>query len=711
MHVFSMQKKRIFIILLFISILIVLPFVSAFSIKGFFINLGKFLTGRAVFEYCTDTDYGIVYYTFGYVNSTYYQYQPDICLTSNLLLEMYCSGTNPANTTFNCPNGCLNGACNNLTTCAAGWKCKDAYYRGYQNTNCSWSYLTLCQYGCGATGCVLPSLWCTDSDNGINYYQYGYANSTYSEYNPDVCLTSSILLETYCLGNSTANVTYACPYGCSSGRCNNASCTAGWKCKDNYTKALQYANCAWENITNCPYGCSNGECSPPQNQTCTDGTYYGSCSITKPKYCYNGNLISNCSFCGCPTGKICLLLNESCIVPSPPQGVVISQEDASQSFNCVLGSCSVAQQIVPQTTFNATKIGFKFGGMGTGTATLTLRSSIDGPIISTTGSLAILTNGDFTEGDLNAPVTLFQVNTYYLQVDSTVPGTILFYFAYENPYPYGIASTKVSYGWMNNNPSNGDFAFRIYSLPDQTCAAGWKCKDAYYMGYQNTDCSWSSVSRCLYGCGGAVCNAQSLFCTDTDNGHNYYIFGNVNSSISGYQPDVCISNSILLETYCIGNNSYNETVTCPYGCLNGACLPPSNLTCIDHEGEINYYVKGTVTTTNGSVATNYSDFCDYTAQIIEYYCSGNMLSSATITCPNGCSNGECQSQPGECVDGEKESKTEYDFGCQKICKTNCKKKWLRGICEVICRWTCKATPKAEYERTCMNGKWGEWILK
>ncbi len=48
---------------------------------------------------------------------------------------------------------------------------------------------------------------------------------------------------------------------------------------------------------------------------------------------------------------------------------IISQEAVDQSFNCVLGSCSVAQQIVPQTTFNATKVGFRFGGTGGGTAT------------------------------------------------------------------------------------------------------------------------------------------------------------------------------------------------------------------------------------------------------------------------------------------------------------------------------------------------------
>jgi len=34
------------------------------------------------------------------------------------------------------------------TTCTAGWKCKDASTRGYQNADCTWMSTEVCQYGC-----------------------------------------------------------------------------------------------------------------------------------------------------------------------------------------------------------------------------------------------------------------------------------------------------------------------------------------------------------------------------------------------------------------------------------------------------------------------------------------------------------------------------------------------------------------------------------
>ncbi len=152
--------------------------------------------------------------------------------------------------------------------------------------------------------------------------------------------------------------------------------------------------------------------------------------------------------------------------PQPNESLMISQEDDSSNFNCALGSCSIAQEINPQITFNAVRVGFKFGGTGKGTASISLRTSIDGPILATTENLAILTDGRFTEGELNVPITLYSGKTYYLQVDTVIPSSILFCFVYGNPYPYGIAWCKVSNGWTSNNPSKGDYTFRIYGVKE-----------------------------------------------------------------------------------------------------------------------------------------------------------------------------------------------------------------------------------------------------
>jgi len=73
------------------------------------------------------------------------------------------------------------------------------------------------------------------------------------------------------------------------------------------------------------------------------------------------------------------------------------------------------------------------------------------------------------------------------------------------------------------------------------------------------------------------------------------------------------------------------------------CIPVSiKVTCSDSEinatiGEQN--VKGTITM--GSVSS--TDFCLSDTQLLEYYCSGNALSTRIYDCPDGCQDGACVS--------------------------------------------------------------------
>jgi len=150
--------------------------------------------------------------------------------------------------------------------------------------------------------------------------------------------------------------------------------------------------------------------------------------------------------------------------PEPCESYVaeIIQSGCSGSFNCGLGSCSVAQEITPQSAFTATKLGFRFGGTGAGTVVLSLTSSPGGTVLAQTATLPVLTDGSFTEGPLLSPYDLLAGQTYYLQVDSTIPGTILFCYEPGNPYSYGIAWCRTGAGWSSNNPSNSDYAFVVY---------------------------------------------------------------------------------------------------------------------------------------------------------------------------------------------------------------------------------------------------------
>ena len=64
---------------------------------------------------------------------------------------------------------------------------------------------------------------CTDTDGGINYPTFGYVygrNAFGSNYRYNDQCGGSTLWERYCIGSSPAVQQYACPNGCSDGRCN-----------------------------------------------------------------------------------------------------------------------------------------------------------------------------------------------------------------------------------------------------------------------------------------------------------------------------------------------------------------------------------------------------------------------------------------------------------------------------------------------------------
>ena len=72
-------------------------------------------------------------------------------------------------------------------------------------------------------------------------------------------------------------------------------CNASWRCKTNFHRAYQKADCTWQATLFCEGGCSAGQCSellgPPQNQTNTTnqtGTIYAT-STPSGAYIYINN--------------------------------------------------------------------------------------------------------------------------------------------------------------------------------------------------------------------------------------------------------------------------------------------------------------------------------------------------------------------------------------------------------------------------------------
>lgn len=127
-----------------------------------------------------------------------------------------------------CSYGCSNGVCKSAP-CSAGWKCYDANTKGYQFSNCSWSNTEICNYGCSNSVClsaptnqtnITVNITCTDSDGGKDYYTKGYITYSDGTREYDECSSDyEYVWEYYCTPKGSDVLNYKCPYGCSDGRC------------------------------------------------------------------------------------------------------------------------------------------------------------------------------------------------------------------------------------------------------------------------------------------------------------------------------------------------------------------------------------------------------------------------------------------------------------------------------------------------------------
>ena len=136
---------------------------------------------------CTDTDGGNFIMIPGAVTYNGGTYK-DLCYTSSVISENYCSGGVRVSGAQGCPSGysCVQNS-NNEGYCA-------------QNPSCS------------------------DSDGGINYNVQGTATTQTSSYT-DYCYgppESLFLREYYCSGTSLGDTSYLCPNGCTGGKCDSA---------------------------------------------------------------------------------------------------------------------------------------------------------------------------------------------------------------------------------------------------------------------------------------------------------------------------------------------------------------------------------------------------------------------------------------------------------------------------------------------------------
>ena len=128
---------------------------------------------------------------------------------------------------------------------------------------------------------------------------------------------------------------------------------------------------------------------------------------------------------------------------------------------------------------------------------------------------------------------------------------------------------------------------------------------------------------------------------------NYYVKGICEDSFGAIGEDECIGER-LSERYCTSNpDCFSKTITCPNGCVDGACInatePEANATCIDSDGGLNYFVKGSVNETGRTYSLD--DYCNG-AKLIETYCAQtpkyeSYTRREEYNCPDGCVDGAC----------------------------------------------------------------------
>jgi len=190
---------------------------------------------------------------------------------------------------------------------------------------------------------------------------------------------------------------------------------------------------------------------------------------------------------------------------------------------------------------------------------------------------------------------------------------------------------------------------------------GFIIKEYYCENSESKETSYICPGNCIDGaCIQAVQN-QTITCTDSDGGINYYIQGTFSGMYNGTllsNEDACLdpanwdetsSSEWLGEGYCENNVLKIMRYKCQNGCSNGACIgepqKEATQTCTDSDG-LDYSIKGNVVgyrLVNGNLEKySYFDGCHNSSSLVEFYCEGNNIKgTGIIPCENGCKDGAC----------------------------------------------------------------------
>ncbi|GEM_PF-5632743 len=221
--------------------------------------------------------------------------------------------------------------------CQAGWKCKGAKQKAFQNSDCSWKNETNCGSGCSNGECL------QDSCNGI------VCSSR--------CDGNNLKFNGKCVDGNCIFDTNNCAKGCANAACEQAPCKTD--CNDYCANSIHYYNgqCTDGNCvfltTQCFYGCEGTLCkrdpcagiSCSADQKCVNGscTEKG-CYERHGSICASGQTCSGSVAPAVDTQNCCFgtCLTNSCAGITCPN----TCEGTTRKFNgqCVNGQCQYSSE-------------------------------------------------------------------------------------------------------------------------------------------------------------------------------------------------------------------------------------------------------------------------------------------------------------------------------------------------------------------------------
>ena len=145
------------------------------------------------------------------------------------------------------------------------------------------------------------------------------------------------------------------------------------------------------------------------------------------------------------------------------------------------------------------------------------------------------------------------------------------------------------------------------------CEQSWKCVESRYRAYQFSNCSWTSIEFCVYGCKNGLCNA----------------------------PPICKPNSLKCDNdnlvKCEDGYEWKLNESCDYQCQNGVCVS-KNETATNTTGLTNTTNSTDNTNSNNTTTNTTADYItDGCMSVPKYNLTGNKSTDEYFTLKNSCS--------------------------------------------------------------------------